>query len=152
MLPLGFGIGALGLLSLGYQVVTALQQAGAAGGGKAFAQVFQLADHGVQQGGPVVEQVAQLGLFLAQFLEFLAQAVLFEAGEAAQGHGQHGIGLAFAQPQPHLQAGPGRGGIPGRLDHFNHLSEGIKGLDQAFHHLQPIFRAFERMAGAPHDC
>ena len=89
--------------------------------------------------------------FLRQVVGFLSQALLFQPREPPQRHRQHSIGLAFAQVQLHLQAGAGAAGIGRRRDQGDHRLQGVEGGDQARHHLQPVFRPLEGVAGAADD-
>ena len=49
----------------------------------------------------------------------------------------------------HLQAGFGTGGIGRGRDHLDHPGQGVEGGGQTLHHLQPVLRPLEGMAGAP---
>ena len=148
LLPLQFGVGPHRCGPQGHQFVSPFHQAGAAGGGVALFEHLQLAHHRVQEGVPVVEQVPQPGAFGRQVFGFLAQAFLFQTGEAPQGHGQNGLGLAFRQVELHLQGRFGGCRIGGGGDHGNHLLQVGQGFDQTLNHLQAIFTAPQGVAGA----
>ena len=149
LLALQLGVGPLRRRALGHQFVAALHQPGAPGGGEALFEALQLGHHGVQQHAALIEQMAQPGALFAQIFGLLAQTLLLQPGESAQGHGQHRVGLALAQVEVYLQAGPGAGGIAGLLDHRDHPAQIREGLEQTLHHLQAVLAALEGMAGAP---
>ena len=105
---LQFGIGALACCPFRQQVITSFHQTCAARGGKAFFQLAELLNQGIQKLFAIVQQQLQSLPFSSQFIGFLAQALLLQPREPSQGHGQNRISLSLAQIQLHHQARSGR--------------------------------------------
>ena len=102
-----FRVRALAGRSFGHKGITAFHQACSPRGAEAFFQSFEFRHHRVQQLVPVVQEQLEALTFRSKLIQLLAQAFLFESGQAPQGHGQHRIGLTFAEVEAHHQAGAG---------------------------------------------
>ena len=149
LLPLPFGVGTHRRRPLGHQVVAPFHQPGAPRCGVALPKRLEFTHHGIEEADAVIKQQPQTAPFGPQVIGFLAQAFLFQAREPPQWHGQHGIGLAFAEFEPDLECCLCGGRIGGGRDHGDHLLQMGQGRDQALHHLQAVLAALERVAGAP---
>ena len=81
-----FGVGALAGGPFGHQQISPFDQAGAAWRGKTLFQPFELADQGIEELIPVLQEQRQSLSLRTKVVQFLAQAFLFKAGQAPQGH------------------------------------------------------------------
>ncbi|OPZ92473.1 MAG: hypothetical protein BWY73_00795 [candidate division TA06 bacterium ADurb.Bin417] len=92
-----------------------------------------------------------VGDVLLQFVAFLVDLVLLQAGQAGQRHGQHRVGLPLGELELLLEAGPGVGNRLARLDELNHRFDVGQGDQVALQDVEAFLGLAQVVAGAPGD-
>ena len=111
----------------------------------------QLVDQHAVQPRTVGEDLLEVGDQDLQFLELVLQFEALQGGQPAQAHVQDRLGLHVGEGEALDQRQLGVRGRAGATDQGDDLVEVVQGREQPFHHVGPLPRLVQAVAGAARD-